>query len=124
MNFFEGRIAEIGPGRAVVDLPGFGPLPFAISLAGMTIGQAICLAFRPERFLLGREAIAGTDCRVRNKAYFGNRTNYQVEAPGRPQLLTVSSANDAGHVKRGLEIGEEIRLLPEPDGAILLPASP
>jgi ABC-type Fe3+/spermidine/putrescine transport system ATPase subunit len=124
MNFLDGRIAEIGATRVIIDVAGFGHLPFCTPPARLAAGQAVALALRPERFIMGLEASGGMVCRVRNKAYFGNRSNYLVEAPGMSRLITVSYANDTAHAKAQVEIGDELRLLPDPFGTIILPNRP
>ncbi len=124
MNFFECRIEAVGAAQVTMDVAGFGRLPFHNPPKDLRAGQTAALALRPERFLIGPKATEGAVCRVRNRAYFGNRTNYQLEMPGLARLITFSCANDADHANTPIEIGDELRLLPDPVGAIILANGP
>ncbi len=121
MNFFESRIEAVGAAEAIVDVSGFGRLPFSNPPMGLSVGQSVVLALRPERFIIGPNASEGVACRVRNRAYFGNRTNYLLEMPGSTRLITFSCANDPAHANAPVEIGDELRVLPDPSGATILP---
>jgi hypothetical protein len=127
MNFFEGLVEHLGPAGVVVEVAGFGPLTFAdiAADAGLDLGpgRKIAVALRPERLSLAPAAANRARGRVRDKSYFGNRTNYLIGMAGLAKPVVVSCANDAIHAGDAAEIGEERSLTLDLTGAILLPAT-
>jgi spermidine/putrescine ABC transporter ATP-binding subunit len=120
MNFFNGRVDEVGGSQVVVDVHGIGLVPIAGTGTGLSVGQGVVLALRPERFIVAPEAPHGIQGVVRNMAYCGNRTTYLVEVPGMKNLVTLSCANDAYRANAPMAIGDELRLAPDPTGATIL----
>ncbi len=95
VNLFEGQVAMAAPDMMRVDTPALGavntrPVP------GLTRGQTVWLAIRPERIGLSRERPAGDANTVQgvvdDVAYRGHMSSYRVRLAG-GQMLRVTQSN-------------------------------
>jgi spermidine/putrescine ABC transporter ATP-binding subunit len=121
MNFFDGRVEEVLPDGAVIDLAGFGRQRYFTAAEDLTAGQSLVLALRPERFILAADPADGVPCVVRDSCFLGHRTSYVLELDGGSRPFRFSWANDPAHARAPAEVGDALRLRPDPHGAIVLP---
>lgn len=81
VNLFEGRVGPAAPDLMRIETDDMGPVD-ALPMAGLTQGQTVSLAIRPERLNLSREAPAGgvrsVSGIVEDLAYGGHLTTYRV----------------------------------------------
>jgi len=89
MNFLEGRVAALGDGLAVVEVPGCGPLR-GTAASALAADDAAVLAVRPERVRLALDPVpSGLSGRVIAIAYLGQDLVLQVGLAHRLQPLIV-----------------------------------
>jgi spermidine/putrescine transport system ATP-binding protein len=135
LNVFEGRVAEIVDGVAVVfpsSVADAGLTPrLSVTADGLALGDAVRVAVRPERITIAplaapidgaaagdprHAALAGTVARV---IYLGAVTQVQVAVPGGPPVLIQATSD--GRLD-GLAEGVRVRLGWPPEAAFVLPA--
>lgn len=124
ISFVDGVVQKVGDGLAQVDAPALGAVVTARSVPGLTTGQAITLALRPEKIAIGRErpdgpnAIPGT---VADLGYFGKDSLYKVALDSGTVIL-VNSVNSrrAGESERIAAWEDKVWLSFEPNSAIIL----
>lgn len=95
INMFDGRVARLDGAHAAIDVPDLGGEVRALQVPGLSPGQAITLAVRPEKLTIGRDRPEGTNVvpgEVEGVAYFGKDSLYRVTlASG--ALLAVHAVN-------------------------------
>jgi putrescine transport system ATP-binding protein len=95
VNLFDGTVGPAAPDLMRINTPELGPVD-ALPLRGLTHGQSVWLAIRPERFTLTREAPQGAGRSVtgvvEDLAYGGHLTTYRVRIDG-GRVLTVTQSN-------------------------------
>ncbi|WP_439572448.1 ABC transporter ATP-binding protein [Phreatobacter sp.] len=123
INMIEGRIAEVAAGRAIVETAAAGRVSVETGEA-LTTGQAVAVAWRPEKTRIvrageavagGRMMLAGT---VHDIGYLGDWTTYVVEAGG--FRLRAAVANASRTVERPIGWDDPVQLAVAPDALILL----
>ena len=124
MNFLPGRVLAANGSSVTVEVAGLGRLAVMPAQEGLGAGQSVTLALRPERLCILRDPGAGPEFEVRRSTYFGNRTLYQLVAPGLSQPLNVFHANDLERASDLFEPGARVGLLPDASAAVILPAHP
>ncbi len=95
VNLFEGKVAMAAPDMMRVDAPALGPVNTK-PVPGLTHGQTVWLAIRPERIGLSREKPAVDANTVQgvvdDVAYRGHMSSYRVRLAG-GQMLRVTQSN-------------------------------
>ncbi|MCC1482017.1 ABC transporter ATP-binding protein [Roseibaca sp. Y0-43] len=96
VNLFEGTVASLNGAQAVVDTADLGPVT-TTAPEGVSVGQTVTLAIRPERFALTRAAPAeGTPntCRamVRDMGYGGHISSYRLKL-GNGRIVSATQSN-------------------------------
>ncbi|WP_245898136.1 ABC transporter ATP-binding protein [Phreatobacter cathodiphilus] len=123
INLVEGRVSAVEAGRVTVATAA-GNLVVAGGAESVSVGQAVAVAWRPEKTRIvraeeaisnGRATMAGT---VHDVGYLGGRTTYHVEAAG--LKLKAAVANAARSVERPVAAGDAVKLAVAPDALILL----
>ncbi|PTX01197.1 ABC transporter ATP-binding protein [Pararhodobacter aggregans] len=115
VNLFEGRVGPAAPDLMRVETEDLGPV-VAPPVAGLTQGQTIWLAMRPERAWLTRERPAeSVNCVpgvVQDMGYVGHMSSYMVKlANGR--LVRVTQANE-GRRDNPISWDEQVHVSFEP----------
>jgi putrescine transport system ATP-binding protein len=123
INLVEGRVSAVEGGRVTVATSA-GDLVVAGAAESVAVGQAVAVAWRPEKTRIvrageaisnGRAVMAGT---VHDVGYLGGRTVYHVEAAG--LRLKAAVANAARSVERPVAAGDAVKLAVSPEALILL----
>jgi putrescine transport system ATP-binding protein len=121
---FPVRVVSPGQDETTVEAEAFGGKITARSIEGLSKGQELTLALRPEKIAISKtkpktaNAFAGE---VKDLAYFGKDSLYRIKlASG--QLLSVHAVNSqrAGEAERAANWGEKVWVGFEPPSAILL----
>lgn len=121
---FDARVIELADGSATVAVPDLGGTITARSVPGLTTGQAVTLALRPEKIRIGRERPEGPNVIegvVKDLAYFGKDSLYRVRLPG-GTLLSVHAVNArrSGEGERPADWEDAVWLSFDPGSAIIL----
>jgi putrescine transport system ATP-binding protein len=124
INMFEGRVARIDGAHTVIDLPDLGGETRALHIPGLSPGQTVTLAVRPEKLSIGRDRPDGLNVfpgAVEGVAYFGKDSLYRVKLPG-GRVLSVNAVNArrAGEGDRVADWDDNVWLGFAPEAAILL----
>ena len=123
INLLEGVVERVLGETSVVrcgGLDGTVTLPSQASAPG----AEVCVALRPEKIFISKNAPSETDRTVIrgvvfDLAYFGNHSLYRVRAAG-GQILDVSAPNRRREARRYLEWDDEVYLSWDPHSALLL----
>ena len=78
-------------------------------------GQKVIISVRPEEFSMNEN---GMECRIISRTFLGKYTNYFLEFPDKTVVddqPSIEYSQDLGHVDRIFEVGETIRLRPNPN---------
>ncbi|MCV2867725.1 ABC transporter ATP-binding protein [Defluviimonas sp. WL0002] len=124
ITFFDGKVASVTGDTAMIEVPDFGGQVSARAIPGISAGQDITLALRPEKIAIGRtkpegpNAIEGT---VDDLGYFGKDSLYKVKL-GSGKVLSVLSVNGrrVGEGERVADWEDRVWLSFDPGAAILL----
>jgi putrescine transport system ATP-binding protein len=124
INSFDGTVSQITDAEALIDIPDLGGPMRATAIAGLTPGQPVTLAVRPEKLSIGRDRPEGANVvrgQVEGVAYFGKDSLYRVRLPG-GLVLSVSAVNArrAGEHDRVADWDDDVWLAFAPSSAILL----
>lgn len=121
---FDAVVQSVSADTAQVDVPALGGRITARAMPGLTAGQSVTLALRPEKLAISRHrpeganVIAGV---VKDLAYFGKDSLYRVTLPS-GQLVAVHAVNArrAGDADRVADWEDAVWLSFDPTSAILL----
>ncbi len=121
---FDAVVQSVSADTAQVDVPALGGRIAARAMPGLTAGQPVTLALRPEKLAISRHrpeganVIAGV---VKDLAYFGKDSLYRVTLPS-GQLVAVHAVNArrAGDADRVADWEDAVWLSFDPTSAILL----
>ncbi|RBI83488.1 Fe3+/spermidine/putrescine ABC transporter ATP-binding protein [Rhodosalinus halophilus] len=108
MNFFEGRVTQADGQGVDLDVAALGRIAAPDGAGGLSPGQRVALAIRPEKIALSDtrpergHAVRG---RIQNAAYLGERSHYYVQLDGIEAPVAVS-ANNSAPVRHVPEAGE------------------
>ncbi|MFN6952822.1 MAG: ABC transporter ATP-binding protein [Albidovulum sp.] len=124
INFFDATVRATRGEVADVDVPDLGGKVIARAIPGLSPGQTITLAVRPEKMHLSRNrqdepnTFPGT---VQSLAYFGKDSLYRIALPsGRVVLVNAVNARRAGEHERVADWADSVFLSFDPAAAILL----
>jgi putrescine transport system ATP-binding protein len=127
VNLLEATVRSAGDGRLALDCPDLGgPVTALADAAGADVepGAPRCIALRPEKILISKEAPAGGERTVlrgvvHDLGYFGNLSVYRVELPtGR--ILQVSGQNRVRTARKTVEWDDEVYISWDVSSAIVL----
>ena len=121
---FEATVRKIEGQNALLDVPAMGGIKVGRSVPGLSAGEKVTLALRPEKILLGRErpddpnAFSGV---VSGLGYLGKDSLYRIALPD-GQIVTVNSVNArrVGEDERVADWEDQVWLSFDPTSAILL----
>jgi putrescine transport system ATP-binding protein len=124
ITFFAGTVRDLAQGSAQVDVPALGGVMTARAPAGITAGQAVTLALRPEKIAISRDRPAGPNLIpgvVKDLGYFGKDSLYRVTLPS-GGLVAVHAVNNRRVHETGriADWEDKVWLTFDPDAAILL----
>lgn len=94
INAWEAKVMSIGE-EITVDVPTLGQAVQARAIPGLTIGQSVCLALRPEKITISRTPVEGANViagEVKDLAYFGKDSLYRIVLPNET-LISVHAVN-------------------------------
>jgi len=95
INFFHATVKEITENSMTVNggLLGIVTLPRVNVAPGITAGDHVLLAIRPEHVRTALQGLAGT---IATATFLGERSHFHVKIPGRSELVAVSGQPPAG----------------------------
>ncbi len=124
INFFDATVRTAQGDAAGVEVPELGGMVEARAIPGLTPGQSITLAVRPEKLTISRAKPAATNAfpgKVRDLAYFGKDSLYRIQMPsGRVMSVNSVNARRVGENERVADWEDDVWLSFEPSAAILL----
>ncbi len=128
MNLFPGKVSAIDGSGISVDGGALGPLAVAGDTNGVTAGDDVFVALRPEQIAIhaatGDPQSASIPTRlpgrIEDVAYLGDRSRYLVQVDGLTQPVSVFSGND-GSLSADGAVGDRVHLSWTPGAARLLP---
>ena len=124
INTFEGTVTSVTNEHLVVHSDELGGELRALGHHDVEVGQAVCIAVRPEKIFVSREEPENEDdmraCgTVEDLGYLGNLSLYRVRlASGK--IVQVSSQNRHRTTERGVEWEDEIWISWRPRSAVVL----
>jgi putrescine transport system ATP-binding protein len=123
INLFEANVTRIEVGCAVLACAEVGA-EFAVApVAGLAVGAVVCLAVRPEKLLLSRDAAEAAENSasgvVEAIAYQGNQSNYHVRLAG-GKTVRVMAANVTRRAAPRVTIGDAVHVSWRADAALVL----
>ena len=124
INLFEGRVTGGGDGRTRLRCDALDAELAVASDDPPAAGAAICVAVRPEKITISRQAPGGNDRNVvkgivRDLGYFGDQSLYRVRLKS-GTVLQVSAQNLRRSAKLTVEWDDEVYLSWEVESTILL----
>jgi putrescine transport system ATP-binding protein len=124
VNMFEGTVASIDADGISVQCADIGSTLRALGDYEVSVGQAVCVAVRPEKiFISRREPEDLYDARLKgivdDLGYFGNLSLYRVRLES-GKVIQVSSQNRRRSAKRFVEWEDEIWVSWQPLSAVVL----
>ncbi|MCU9849143.1 ABC transporter ATP-binding protein [Defluviimonas sp. WL0024] len=124
INFFDATVRATQGDTAEVEVPELGGMVEARAIPGLTPGQPITLAIRPEKLTISRGKPATANAfpgKVRDLAYFGKDSLYRIQMPsGRVMSVNSVNARRVGENERVADWEDAVWLSFEPAAAILL----
>ena len=96
INAFEAKVADIGA-QITVDVPALGQTVQARAVGGLSVGQSVTMALRPEKITIHRTPVEGANVlagEIKDLAYFGKDSLYRVALPS-GALVSVHAVNAA-----------------------------
>lgn len=93
VNLFEGKVDAAAPDRMRIQTPE-GPI-LAVPMAGLTAGQSVAVAVRPEKMTLSRRPVEAENvirAKVEDYAYMGDVTIFKLGLPT-GKSIKVTAAN-------------------------------
>lgn len=124
INMFDGSVTRIGDETISVDCPDVGVDLWARRSVDVDVGQAVCVAVRPEKIFISREEPADDDsARIRGVVddfgYLGNLSLYRIRLET-GKMIHVSQQNRRRSAKRYVEWEDEVWISWRPRSAVLL----
>ncbi|MBM2854397.1 MAG: transporter ATP-binding protein [Steroidobacteraceae bacterium] len=124
INLFDGRVTAAGNGQLSVKCESLESELSALSDGAMVPGSAVCIAVRPEKITISRQAPEAKDRNVVkgtvwDLAYFGDQSLYRVRLKSGAELQ-VSAQNLRRSEKMTVEWDEEVFLSWEIASTVLL----
>ncbi len=92
---FDGTIAGLDGDAAKVSVPAFSGQITAVGTKGLTIGQSVTLAIRPEKLVISHTQPVGANVirgEIKDLAYFGKDSLYRITLPS-GELIAVHAVN-------------------------------
>lgn len=123
VNSFEATVNGRENGLLRLDVPALGGEVLARDVAGVTSGERVSLAIRPEKMHItkdrpeGANAVAG---HVKDLAYFGKDSLYRIALPGALVQAHAVNARRGGEGTRVAEWDDEVWVSFDPAAAIVL----
>ena len=124
INTFDCEVALVGEDSIEVTSTEIGGRLSALGKHGVTNGQSVCIAVRPEKMFLSRESPEDdSDVRVKGVVndfgYLGNLSLYRVRLES-GKIVLVSQQNRRRSAKRFVEWEEQIWISWRPRSSIVL----
>jgi putrescine transport system ATP-binding protein len=124
INMFEGAVTRIDEDGFFVSPGDAGPELRALGEHGLDVGQAVCIAVRPEKIFISKsEPENDTDTRmcgvVEDLGYFGNISLYRIRLES-GKILQVSAQNRTRSAQRFLEWDDEVWVAWHPRSAVVI----
>ena len=124
INTLAGTVSRVGDETISVDSPEAGTELRALGSHGLTVGDSVCIAVRPEKIFLskdepGNEDDTSTRGVVLDLGYFGSRSLYRIRlASGK--VVQVSAQNRRRSATRALQWDDEVWVSWRPRSAVVL----
>ncbi len=124
INMFEGIVTTVGEDSITVESADSGIIMQALGRHDVQAGQSVCIAVRPEKMFIRREAPQDdSDVRVKGVVddfgYLGNLSLYRVRLES-GKIILVSQQNRRRSAKRFVEWEEQIWISWRPRSSIVL----
>ena len=124
INTFEGIVQQVNDDSIVIDSPEAGIALTALGSHAVDVGQAVCVALRPEKIFVGKES-PGEDEGTRlpgivdDLGYLGNLSLYRIRLES-GKVILVSSQNRRRSSRRFLEWEDKVWVSWRPRSAVVL----
>lgn len=124
ITVFEARVAAVAAEVAEVEVPAFGATVAARAIPGLSPGQKVTLAIRPEKLSISHDRPANGNAvpgEVKDLAYFGKDSLYRITLPS-GDLVSVHAVNArrGEGAAKSADWYDKVWLSFEPSSAILL----
>ena len=124
INTLEGTVSRVGDETISVDSPEAGVELRALGRHGLSVGDAACIAVRPEKIFLSKnEPENEDDSKMRgvvlDLGYLGSRSLYRIELPS-GKIIQVSAQNRRRSATRTLQWDDEVWVSWRPRSAVVL----
>jgi putrescine transport system ATP-binding protein len=123
INTFDGSVVAIDGDSLTVESAEAGTELRALNERGVTAGQQVCIAVRPEKIFVSREEPGADEIRLRgvvdDLGYFGNLSLYRIRLES-GKVIQVSSQNRQRSAERYVEWEDEIWVSWQPQSAVVL----
>jgi putrescine transport system ATP-binding protein len=124
INTFEGRVSKIENSLMAISVSSLDTLLLAPAMPEISVGDAVCMAVRPEKIwisqkapdLEGQTVLAGT---VDDQGYFGNLSLYRVRLPN-GDVIQVSAQNRMRSAERTIHSNDAVYVHWEYDSTVVL----
>ncbi len=124
INLFEGNVAALAETMMTVSVPAIDECLTAPAIPDVNIGDPVCLAIRPEKIWISRQApdtegntiLTGE---VVDQGYFGNLSVYRVRLPS-GDMVQVSTQNRVRSTERAIQREDEVFIHWECTSAVVL----
>lgn len=124
MNFLRARVTGRVNGHAHLDVEALGQLSVPAEAAAVSTGSDVCVAIRPERFVLsetpppcGAPAVEGS---VEQTTYLGERCHHLVRLAGQDTRVAVSAQNARSYRPRSPDRSQPVWITWSEDAVIVL----
>jgi putrescine transport system ATP-binding protein len=125
INTFDGTVDAVTGERMLVNCSELLPAPIPVpGVDGVTAGQAVCVAVRPEKISMSRkrpddEESVSLPASVDDFGYFGNRSLYRIRLRN-GTIVQVSRQNQRRSAQRFVEWEDEVWISWRPESTIVI----
>jgi putrescine transport system ATP-binding protein len=124
INTFDGRVRSVSDDLITIESREAGTLITALGQHDVEVGQAVCVAIRPEKIFVGKnEPENDDDCRIQgvvhDLGYLGNLSLYRIQLAN-GKIVMVSSQNRRRSAQRFLEWEDDVWISWRPRSVVLL----
>ncbi len=124
INTFEGSVSSVGDDQVTVECPDI-PVPVtALKSEGISVGQNVCIAVRPEKIFISLErpeddVAMSMPAVVDDLGYLGNRSLYRIRLRN-GRIIQVSRQNQRRSARRFVEWEDEVWLSWRPRSTVII----
>ena len=124
-NSFEGKVESTGPGSLVMKTPQGFYLTATSTPAGISVGDEVIVACRPEKaWLHPEDQKSSTNCCpgvIKGAIYLGSITHYYITGPQGQDLVVFQLNSSTGRAERTYKLGERVNLCWNAENSLVFP---